>query len=53
MMYAFSTFLIVRKNNLQLNTLKLQSQLEEVSFFGHKYNSKGTSPDPKKFHAIK
>ena len=43
----------VRKNNLRLNTSKLQFQLEEVSFFGHKWNSKGISPDPKKIHAIK
>ena len=43
---------IVRKNNLQLNASKLQFQLEEVSFFGHKWNSKGISPDPKKIYAI-
>ena len=44
---------IMRKNNLWLNALKLQFQLEEESFFGHKWNSKGISPDPKKIHAIK
>ena len=50
----FPNFLsIMRKNNLQLNTSKLQFQLEEVSFFRHKWNSKGISPDPKKIHAIK
>ena len=43
----------MRKNNLKLNALKLQFQLEEVSFFGHKWNSKRISPDPKKIHAIK
>ena len=29
------------------------STLEEVSFFGHIWNSKGISPDPKKIHVIK
>ena len=51
---CFLSFLsIVRNNNLGLNALKLQFQLEEVAFFGHKWNSKGISPDPKKTHAIK
>ena len=37
---CFLNFLsIVRKNNLRLNTSKLQFPLEEVSFFGHKWNS--------------
>ena len=50
----FLNFLsIVRKNNLWLNASKLQFQLKEVSFFGHKWNSKGISPDPMKIHAIK
>ena len=50
----FLNFLsIVRKNNLRLNASKLQFQLEEVSFFGHNWNSKGTLPDPKKIQAIK
>ena len=50
----FLNFLsIVRKNNLQLNASKLQFQLKEVSLFGHKWNSKGISPEPKKIHAIK
>ena len=49
----FLNFLsIVRKNNLRLNASKLQFQLEEVSFFGHNWNSKGISPDPKKIQAI-
>ena len=49
---CFLNFLsIVRKNNLRLNASKLQFQLEEVSFFGHKWNSKEISPDPKKIHA--
>ena len=51
---CFLNFLsIMRKNNLRLNALKLQFQLEEVSFFGHKWNTKGISPDPKKMHVIK
>ena len=50
----FLNFLsIVRKNNLWINASKLQFQLKEVSFFRHKWNSKGISPDPKKIHAIK
>ena len=50
----FLNFLsIVRKNNLWLNASKLQFQLKEVSFFGHKWNSKWISPDPKKIHGIK
>ena len=49
----FLSFLsIVRKNNLKLNALKLQFQLEEVSFFGNNWSSKGISPDPKKIQAI-
>ena len=44
---------IVRKNNLQLNASKVQFQLEEVSFFRHKWNSKGISPDPKMIHGSK
>ena len=44
---------IARKNNLRLNASKLQFQLEEVSFFGHNWNSKGISPHPKKIQAIK
>ena len=50
----FLNFLsIVRKNNLRLNASKLQFQLEEVSFFGHNWCSKGILPDPKKIQAIK
>ena len=50
---CFLNFLsIVRKNKLHLNTLKLQFQLK-VSFFRHKWNSKGISPDAKKIRAIK
>ena len=49
----FLNFLwIVRKTNLRLNASKLQFQLEEVSFFGHNWSSKGISPDPKKIQAI-
>ena len=51
---CFLNFLsIARKYNLWLNALKLQFQLEEVSFFRHKWNCKGISPDPKKIHVIK
>ena len=50
----FLNFLsIVSKNNLQLNVSKLQFQLKVVSFFRHKWNSNGISPDPKKIHALK
>ena len=49
----FLNFLsIVRKSNLKLNALKLQLQLEEVSFFGCNWSSKGISPDPKTIHTI-
>ena len=49
----FLNFLsIVRKNNLKLNTSKVQFQLQEISFFGHSWSSKGISPDPKKIQAI-
>ena len=49
----FLSFLsIVRKNNLKLKASILQFQLEEVSFFGHNWSSKGVSPDPKKIQAI-
>ena len=49
----FLNFLsIVRRNSLKLNALKLQFQLEEVSFFGHNWSFKRISPDPKKIHAI-
>ena len=37
-----------RKNGLVLNKKKLQFKKEEVSFFGHRWNSTGISPDPKK-----
>ena len=51
---CFLNFLsIMRKNNLRLNILKLQFLLKEVFFFGHKWNSRGISPDPKKIHVIK
>ena len=41
-----------RKNGLVLNKKKLQFKKEEVSFFGHRWNSTGTSPDPKKTESI-
>ena len=37
-----------RKNELVLNKRKLQFKKEEVSFFAHRWNSTGISPDPKK-----
>ena len=37
-----------RKKGLVLNKRKLQFKKEEVSFFGHRWNSTGISPDPKK-----
>ena len=41
----FLNFLsMVRKKNLRLNA----SNLQEVAFFGHNWNSKGIWPDPKK-----
>ena len=41
-----------RKNGLVLNKIKLQFKKEEVSFFGHRWNSTGISPDPKKTESI-
>ena len=41
-----------RKNGLVLNKKKLQFKREEVSFFGHRWNSTGISPDPKKTESI-
>ena len=41
-----------RKNGLVLNKRKLQFKKEEVSFFGHRWNSTGISPDPKKIESI-
>ena len=40
-----------RKNGLVLNKRKLQFK-KEVSFFGHRWNSTGISPDPKKTESI-
>ena len=37
-----------RKNGLIPKKKKLQFKKEEVSFFGHRWNSTGISPDPKK-----
>ena len=37
-----------RRNGLRLNKEKLQLKREEVSFFGHTWNSTGISPDLKK-----
>ena len=41
-----------RINGLRLNKEKLQFKREEVSFFGHTWNSTGISPDPKKINSI-
>ena len=41
-----------RKNGLILNKRKLQFKKKEVSFFGHRWNSTGISPDPKKTESI-
>ena len=41
-----------RKNGRVLNKRKLQFKKEEVSFFGHRWNSTGISPDPKKTESI-
>ena len=41
-----------RKNGFVLNKRKLQFKKEEVSFFGHRWNSTGISPDPKKTESI-
>ena len=43
---------VTRKNGLVLNKRKLQFKKEEVSFFGHRWNSTGISPDPKKTESI-
>ena len=43
---------ISRKNGLVLNKRKLHFKKEEVSFFGHRWNSIGISPDPKKTESI-
>ena len=42
----------MRKNNLKLNALKVQFQLEEVSFFRHNWSCNRISSDPKKIQAI-
>ena len=41
-----------RKNGLILNKRKLQFKKKEVSFFSHRWNSTGISPDPKKIESI-
>ena len=44
---------ICRKNNPMLNPDKMQFRLPNVSFFGHTWNDKGLSADPKKIEAVK
>ena len=41
-----------RKNGLILNKKKLQFKKEEVSFFSHRWNSTGISPDSEKTESI-
>ena len=41
-----------RNNGLILNKRKLLFKKEEVSFFGHRWNSTGISPDSKKTESI-
>ena len=41
-----------RKNGLVLNKSKLQFKKQEVHFFGHRWNSHGITPDPKKIDSI-
>ena len=41
-----------RKNGRVLNKRKLHFKKEEASFFGHRWNSTGISPDPKKTESI-
>ena len=44
---------VCRNNNLTLNPEKMQFRLPKVSFFGHTWNDKGLSVDPKKNEAVK
>ena len=44
---------VCRKNNLTLNSEKMQFRLPKVYFFGHAWSDKGLSPDPKKIEAVK
>ena len=44
---------VCRKNNLTLNSEKMQFRLPKVPFFGHTWSDKGLSPDPKKIEAVK
>ena len=41
-----------RQNGLILNNKQLQFKKEEVSFFSHRWNSTGISPDPNKTESI-
>ena len=44
---------VCRKNNLTLNPDKIQFTLPKISFFGHSWNDKGLSADPKRIEAVK
>ena len=48
-----NTLGVCRKTNLTLNAEKMQFRLPNISFFGHTWNDKGLSPDPKKIEAVK
>ena len=53
-MEIYSNFLeVCRKNNLTLNTEKMQFRLPKVSFFGHTWSDHGLSPGPKKIEVVK
>ena len=41
------------KNNLTLNSEKIQFKQKQVSFYGHIWSDQGISPDPKKIQALK
>ena len=42
-----------RKNGLVLNKSKPQFKKQEIHFFGHRWNSHGITPDPKKIDSIR
>ena len=44
---------VCQKNNLTLNPDKMQFRLPKVSFFGHSWNDKGLSADPKKIQDVR
>ena len=40
------------RNNLTLNSEKIQFKQSQVSFYGHCWSKQGISPDPKKIEAL-